>query len=231
MDGAQPEAEHLQDDVQESLTQEENLVGNTRVLDKKEKTSEQEEHAIRTSSRIASQPTTIGRADDGVRHHTQAGSIPGTNLKSVNSFAALDDDDICARALEMGVAPDSFDLEKINHIKALEIARHNLADRINKNVSVDEKESDTAGAQTLFLGFGQEEMDDEGFTPFLSKKTKKKMQSACKIQRSLEKNRQRRKDLGAQSGFCAAQEKVINDHPVCGIVTGSRIRKKNPKYL
>jgi hypothetical protein len=78
----------------------------------------------------------------------------------------------------------------------------------------------------LFLGFGEEDMDDDGFTPVMSKKTKKRMKSACKIQRSLEKNRQRRKELGAQSGLCAAQEKVINDHHVCGIVTGSRIRRK-----
>jgi hypothetical protein len=74
-------------------------------------------------------------------------------------------------------------------------------------------------------------MDDEGYTPFLSKKTKKRMKSACKIQRSLEKNRQKRVEVGAQSSLCAAQEKVINDHPVCGIVPGSRIRRKNPKYL
>jgi hypothetical protein len=32
------------------------------------------------------------------------------------------------------------------------------------------------------LGFGEEDMDDEGFSPFLSRKTKKKMKYACKIQ-------------------------------------------------
>jgi hypothetical protein len=84
------------------------------------------------STRVAGHSTTIGRVDDGVRHHTQARTIPCTNLNALNYFAALDDDDICARALEMGVAPDSFDLEKINHLKALEIARHNLADKLNK---------------------------------------------------------------------------------------------------
>jgi hypothetical protein len=73
VDGAQPEAENLQDDMQESLTQEENLVVNTRMLDRRERSNEQEELATRMSSRIAGQSTTIGRVDDGVRHHTQTG--------------------------------------------------------------------------------------------------------------------------------------------------------------
>jgi hypothetical protein len=94
---------------------------------------------------------------------------------------------------------------------------------------VEEQAADCA--QTLFLGFGEEDVDEEGFTLVLSKKTKKKMKSSCKIQRSLEKNRQKRKKLGAQAGYRAAQEKVNDDHLVCGIVAGSRIRRKNPKYL
>jgi hypothetical protein len=222
MDGPQPELEQMQDEMQESLTQEEHMAINSKV---------QVEQPIRASSRIAGMPTTTNRTEDGTRLHNQAGSIPGTNLNSVNSFAVLDDEDICARALEMGVVPGSFNLEKINHIKALEVARHNLAEKIIKKVNDKESESDTVGTHTLFLGFGEEDMDYEGYTPFLSKKTKKRMKSACKIQRSLEKNRQKRVEVGAQSGLCAAQEKVINDHPVCGIVTGSRIRRKNPKYL
>jgi hypothetical protein len=231
MDGPQPENEQLQDEMQESLTQEENLAINTRRQDERDRSRVQEAQSIRASSRLAGHPTTNSRTDDGTRQHTQAGSFPGTNLNSVNSFAVLDDNDICARALEMGVAPGSFNLEKINHIKALEIARHNLADKNKKNVNVQETENVTAGAHTLLLGFCEEEMDDEDYTPFISKKNRKRMKSACKIQRSLEKNSQRRMELGAQSGLCAAQEKVNNDHPVCGIVAGSRIRRKNPKYL
>jgi hypothetical protein len=93
--------------------------------------TEQARQSTRMSTRIASQATTIGRVDDGVRHQNQTGAIPGTNLNSVNSFVALDDDDICARALEMGINPETFNLEKINHLKALEIARHNLTGKIN----------------------------------------------------------------------------------------------------
>jgi transcriptional regulator of NAD metabolism len=56
----------------------------------------------------------------------------------------------------------------------------------------------------------------------LSRRTKNKMKSARKIQRSLERNRQNaNKKLGAQSGCGVAQVEVSNDHPVCGIVTGS----------
>jgi hypothetical protein len=102
-----------------------------------------------------------------------------------------------------------------------------LDDNINKNKNVVMEEQVADCAQSLLLGFGEEDVDDEGFTPFLSRKTKK-MKYACKIQRSLEKNRQRKRDMGAQVGFGATQEKVNNDHPVCGIVTASRIRKKSP---
>jgi hypothetical protein len=44
-------------------------------------------------------------------------------------------------------------------------------------------------------------VDDEGFTPLLSRKIKNKMKSSCKLQRSLEKNRHKKKDLGAHAGL------------------------------
>jgi hypothetical protein len=37
--------------------------------------------------------------------------------------------------------------------------------------------------------------------------------------------------VGAQSKSSAAQVKANIDHPLCGIVAGTRRRKKNPKYL
>jgi hypothetical protein len=65
----------------------------------------------------------------------------------------------------------------------------------------------------------------------LSRRTKNKMKSARKIQRSLERNRHDAKTVGPESGCGAAQVKVNNDNPVCGIVTGPRVRRKNPRYL
>jgi hypothetical protein len=128
----------------------------------------------------------------------------------------------------MGVAPYTFNLEKINHLKALEIARHNLNDKMNKDNNLVEEQHAAGCVQTLFLGFDEEDVYDEGYTPVLSRKSKRKMKSSCKIQKSLERNRQKNNGLGAQAGYGAAQVKVNNDHPVCGIVSGSRIRKKIP---
>ena len=53
-------------------------------------------------------------------------NLEGTNLSVSNSFAMLDDDNIYNRALEMGVDPSSFSLEKIDNMKALEIASHSI---------------------------------------------------------------------------------------------------------
>jgi hypothetical protein len=36
---------------------------------------------------------------------------------------------------------------------------------------------------------------------------------------------------GAQVKWSDASVKFLNDHPLCGIVTGSRRRKQNSKYL
>jgi hypothetical protein len=110
---------------------------------------------------------------DGTRTQ-QARDTSGTNLNAFNSFAVLDDDDICSRALEMGVNPDTFTLEKINHIKDLEIARHNLNCK-SQLLQIDSMDKQPGGAsQVLFLGFGEEDDDGEDFTLVLSRKPKVK---------------------------------------------------------
>jgi hypothetical protein len=48
-------------------------------------------HPTRMNTRIDGQPNAMNRVEDGVRHQNQSGSIPGTNLNSLNSFAILDD--------------------------------------------------------------------------------------------------------------------------------------------
>jgi hypothetical protein len=75
VDGSQHEVKNLQEDMQESLTREENPGVTARVADKRGISSEQEEHAIRMSTRIAGHSTTIARVYDGVRHHTQPSRI------------------------------------------------------------------------------------------------------------------------------------------------------------
>jgi hypothetical protein len=121
------------------------------------------------------------------------------NLKSLNSFSLLDVDDICARATEMGVNLDTFTLDKINNITDLDVARHNLNCKTHMKKLENLEEQPAISNQVLFLSFGGDEEEVDDFTPVISRKTKKKMKSACKIQRFLERNRQNAKSKGAQS--------------------------------
>src|SRR3954469_20507549 len=80
------------------------------------------------SSRVADQGGARNMAE---RHLAQQPprDLSGTNLTLHNSVAALDDDIIMHRALEMGVDASSISLDHINSLKELEIARHSLQDR------------------------------------------------------------------------------------------------------
>jgi hypothetical protein len=93
----------MQDDMQEGLTEEEIQGGDGGVVGIMKTKSEEPMQPTRMSIRIAGQPNTLNMVEDGVRNQNHDGSIPGTNLNSLNSFVVLDDEDICARALEMGV--------------------------------------------------------------------------------------------------------------------------------
>jgi hypothetical protein len=73
VDGLHHEVENMQEDMQEGLTQEEIQEEDARGAGRKIVSTKQAGQSTRMSSRIAGQPTTIGRVDDGVRHHTQTG--------------------------------------------------------------------------------------------------------------------------------------------------------------
>jgi hypothetical protein len=81
------------------------------------------------------------------------------------------------------------------------------------------------------LGFGEESDDGEDFTPVISKRTKKKLRSAVKMSKRSNHSEGVKSGGGAQSKSSAASVEVHSNHPLCDIVSGSRIRKKNPKYL
>jgi hypothetical protein len=61
-------------------------------------------------------------------------------------------------------------LEKNNHINDLEIARHNLIGKTHMQKNIVVEEQSVESNQVLFLGFGEEDVDDYGFTSALSKK-------------------------------------------------------------
>jgi hypothetical protein len=84
----------------------------------------------------------------------------------------------------------------------------------------------------LLLGFSDNTEDDmEDFTPMVSRRTKKQRQSAEKKRRRATPTKSGVASGGALAKSSAASVKVHNDHPLCGIVTGTRTRRKNYKYL
>jgi hypothetical protein len=187
----------------------------------------------RMSSMIDSMGVHNARIEARAMENTSARNIPGTNLNTHNSFALLDDEDILNRALEMGVNPDSLNLEKINYLKDLEIARHTIVLAQNSSAAVNNVDTQ----QILLLGLGSDqsssdrEMDEDDFTPVVSRRKRRSKKSACKLGWSGSQSKSGDAIVGAQSKSCAAQVKASNNHPLSGIAAGSRRRKQNPKYL
>jgi uncharacterized membrane protein YjjP (DUF1212 family) len=66
---------------------------------------------------MTSQGSTSTRIDDKAKAAAEKKDLSGTFLNTSNSFVVLDDDDIIARALEMGISHDSFPLEKVSYLK------------------------------------------------------------------------------------------------------------------
>jgi hypothetical protein len=183
----------------------------------------------RMSSRLISQDLHTTRIPERASRNAAARDVSGTNLTSHNSFALLDDDIIHNRALEIGVNPVSLYMEKINYLKDLEQARHAIA-IVQSNQEI---ESDSEPERILLLGFGREQdIDEDDFTPVISRRSRKKRKSGGRTGRWRETPAKSGGSfVGAQSKSCAAQGKVNNVHPLSDIVTGPRCRKKNLKYL
>jgi hypothetical protein len=180
---------------------------------------------VRMSSRIISQDLHTTRIPQRASRSAAARDVTGTNLTLHNSFALLDDDDMHNRALEMGVNPETFTLEKINYLKDLEQARHAIA--VVQNAQETEVESDSD--RVLLLGFGRDQdlEDEDDFTPVVSRRSWKKRRSAGKARRWKGTPTKSGGSFGgAQIKSCAASVKVGNDHPLSDIVTGTRCRKK-----
>jgi hypothetical protein len=152
VDGSQPEVECTQEDP---ASQVENP-----TEDEGEHQDVCPEAPARRSPRMSNQGGTSTKVAD---------KAAAASLNTSNSFAVLDDDDIIARALEMGVSQFSLPLEKVHYLKDLEIARHSIKEMQGKETAVV-NESDTI----LLLGFNEELEDDiDDFTPVVSRRTKK----------------------------------------------------------
>jgi hypothetical protein len=127
VDGSQPEVENMQENMQEVLTQEDMRGNDEGNAGRMEIRAEDPVQPTRMSTRITGQPHAISWVEDGTRTQNHARNVACTNLNSFSKFDALDDEDIYARALETGVKLDTFNLDRINHIKDLEVAASKLS--------------------------------------------------------------------------------------------------------
>jgi hypothetical protein len=112
-------------------------------------------------------------------------------------------------------------------MKDLEIARHAIVE-VHDNPAPPDA---TDISQVLLLGFGTDQSgtaleDADGFTPVMSRRKKRERKSACKIRRGGSRSKSGDATVGAQSKSCAALVKANSDHPLIGIVAGTRRRKK-----
>lgn len=131
--------------------------------------------AVRMSSRIRNHGRTykyLGTTSS----QAQATDMAGTHLTSHNSFAALDDDDILFRALEIGIDITALPIAHVHALKDLEIVRHNIELK-DKQQSVEEG-AVVGDGTTILLDWKKDHIEEGEFTPVVSKKQRKKIKSA-----------------------------------------------------
>jgi hypothetical protein len=80
----------------------------------------------RASSRLVTQPNRNMNVNERAQARATSRNLEGTNLNPHKSFSLLDNDDIIASALEIGIDASSLSYEKNDFLKDLEVARHNL---------------------------------------------------------------------------------------------------------
>jgi hypothetical protein len=120
------------------------------------------------SSRLSTQEAHAERVPERASMQATSRDMAGRNITSHNSFSLLDDDIIRARALVMGVNPETLPLERINYLKDMEHARHAIADVQEKQLQNEDTENPRV------LGYGEEHEDEEGFTLVISRRNEKK---------------------------------------------------------
>jgi hypothetical protein len=179
VDGSQPEAGCTQE---EPLSQVDNIVdmesNEAGILECLSQACGGQQ-AIRMSSRIISQYLHSTRISERASKNVATRDVSGTDITSHNSFALLDDDIICDRALEMGVNPRTFTMYKINYSKDLEQARHAIDVAETAQDLVTESDSD----KIVLLGFERDQDlgEEDEFTPVLSRRNRKKRRSVGEI--------------------------------------------------
>jgi hypothetical protein len=128
----------------------------------------------------------------------------------------------------MGVDPSTFNLDNVDCLKDLEIARHSINQKLEEKYSIPLEQKPHS---PLLLGFGEMILIMKILPLFCLKKSKKRIRSAIKVTLRKQQLRETDKSGGAQAKSCAASVKAHKYHPESDIVAGSRVRRRNPKYL
>lgn len=131
-----------------------------------------QQNPTRRCARFAGQNIKIAEKAEEL---TRKRNLEGTNLTSKNSFSVLSDENLMNKSNKMGVAVNINELDFINVIKDLEVARHTLETKrhmMDKNVPGPIEVASPSVEQQL-LGWHSESSDDEGFQLVSYKRSRK----------------------------------------------------------
>jgi hypothetical protein len=175
----------------------------------------------RVSSRIQAEGRAHVNILEKVVQTTKEKNLEGNDIVNVNSFSVLQDEVILDKALEIGIDVTSIPLTTIHLLKDLESARDNLANKkLVKNVvsNVVEIENEKSGEEDIGLDSIDDNLDE--FTPVVSRKTKKKLKKLSGGKKS---------NQGVPLCGTKSLRKGSNNHPLCDIITGPRLRSHTAK--
>jgi hypothetical protein len=153
---------------------------------------------------------------------TKEKNLEGNVPINANSFSVLQDDVILDKALEIGIDAASLPLSTIHLLKDLELARDNLTNKQiikstnSKNVELEIEISGEDDTDLLDNGDILEE-----FTPVVSRRTKKNLKKMSGGKKS---------NQGVPLCGTKSLRKGSNNHPLCDIITGPRLRSHTTKY-
>ncbi|TVU24383.1 hypothetical protein EJB05_26816, partial [Eragrostis curvula] len=205
------ESEKSEDSQKNSETSEVTAPGKNEDEQKEKRKPRQkmviDQDKIRKSDRLRNQAGTIAAKAEEL---TKKKNLEGTNLNSSNSFAVLSNTELLNKSACMGIKINVNDMEKIDIIKDMEIARHALENKKDQPEVVPVEETESAAPsvdQQLFEWYSENsEDDDEGFQLVSSRKSKKKKKKVNFVG-------SREKYLASPVEMAKATEKLLRAKP------------------
>jgi hypothetical protein len=157
--------------MEESLTEEDkvNKANKAQV--------EEAERQTRQSQRIKEQGLEGVKIADKATLVARKKNLEGNHLNLKNSFAVLSNNELIVRAGKMGVETSRIDMEKIELIKDLEVARANMENRMEDNHESAEIENivPLPLEEMKYIEWKSDSSDEEGFRVVSKKRSRKKI--------------------------------------------------------